>query len=206
MKIKVFADTICGWCYIGHTRLLQALKNFKDKTFFFEYAPFQLNPDMPKKGIKRQDYLKYKFGSKEAAKSMYDSMVKEALKENLKFNLEEIKITPNTNFSHILIKLAFSKNIGHEVLSKIFDAYFSKGENIGDRDILVKIGRSSNINEKEINDMFSSDKEINKINKSDILARSMGINGVPFFEINNKTYISGAQSSKNIIEAIKANL
>ena len=91
-------------------------------------------------------------------------------------------------------------------ISKIFDAYFSKGENIGDRDILVKIGRSSNINEKEINDMFSSDKEINKINKSDILARSMGINGVPFFEINNKTYISGAQSSKNIIEAIKANL
>jgi predicted DsbA family dithiol-disulfide isomerase len=105
-----------------------------------------------------------------------------------------------------LIKLAFSKNIGHEVLSKIFDAYFSKGENIGDRDILVKIGRSSNINEKEINDMFSSDKEINEINKSDIVARSMGINGVPFFEINNKTYISGAQSSKNLIEAIKANL
>ena len=206
MKIKVFADTICGWCYIGHIRLLQALKNFKDKTFFFEYAPFQLNPDMPKKGIKRQDYLKYKFGSKEAAKFMYDSMVKEALKENLKFNLEEIKITPNTNFSHILIKLAFSKNIGHEVLSKIFDAYFSKGENIGDRDILVKIGRSSNINEKEINDMFSSDKEINEINKSDIVARNMGINGVPFFEINNKTYISGAQSSKNLIEAIKANL
>ena len=68
MRIKVFADTICGWCYIGHTRLLQALKNFKNKAFFFEYAPFQLNPDMPKKGIKRQDYLKHKFGSKEAAK------------------------------------------------------------------------------------------------------------------------------------------
>ena len=206
MKIKVFADTICGWCYIGHTRLLKALKEFKNEPFIFEHIPFQLNPDMPKEGIKRQDYLKYKFGSKEAAKPMYDSMVKEALKENLKFNLEEIKITPNTNFSHILIKLAFSKNIGHEVLSKIFDAYFSKGENIGDRDILVKIGRSSNINEKEINDMFSSDKEINEINKSDIVARSMGINGVPFFEINNKTYISGAQSSKNLIEAIKANL
>jgi len=206
MKIKVFSDTICGWCYIGQTRLLKAVTNFKNISFDFEHVPFQLNPDMPGEGIKRNDYLEYKFGSKEAAKPMYDSMVKEALKENLKFNLEEIKITPNTNFSHILIKLAFSKNIGHEVLSKIFDAYFSKGENIGDRDILVKIGRSSNINEKEINDMFSSDKEINEINKSDIVARSMGINGVPFFEINNKTYISGAQSSKNLIEAIKANL
>lgn len=206
MKVKFFADTICGWCYIGHTRLLKALKNFNGETFSFEYAPFQLNPNMPKEGMQREDYLKYKFGSKEAAKPMYNNMVKEAFKENLKFNLEEIKITPNTNFSHILIKLAFSKNIGHEVLNKIFDVYFSKGKDIGDRDTLVKIGKSSNIDEKEIRDMFSSDKEINEINKSDIKARNMGINGVPFFEINNKTYISGSQSSANLIEAIKTNL
>ena len=161
---------------------------------------------MPIKGVNRQDYLNYKFGSKEAAKPMYDNMVEEALKENLKFNLEKIQITPNTNLSHILVKLAFSKNIGHEVLNKIFDAYFSKGENIGDANILVKIGKSSNVNEKEIYNAFSSTKEIKEINKSDIIARSLGINGVPFFEIDNKTYISGAQSSANLIEAIKANL
>jgi predicted DsbA family dithiol-disulfide isomerase len=161
---------------------------------------------MPKKGMNRQDYLKYKFGSVEAARPMYDNMVQEAQKENMNIDLQKIEITPNTNFSHILIKLAFSKNIGHEVLSKIFDAYFFKGQNIGDSDILIKIGKSSNINEKEIYDVFSSEKEINEINKSDVLARSMGINGVPFFEINNKTYISGAQSSANLIEAIRANL
>ncbi|MDA9091911.1 DsbA family oxidoreductase [Pelagibacteraceae bacterium] len=206
MRIKVFADTICGWCYIGHTRLLKVLNNFKTTAFIFEHVPFQLNPDMPKKGIKRQDYLKYKFGSKEAAKPMYDNMIQEALKENLRFDLEKIQITPNTKFSHILTKLAFSKNVGHEVLSKIFDAYFSNGENIGDRDTLIKIGKSSNIDEKKIYDAFSSEKEINEINKSDIMARSKGINGVPFFEINNKTSISGSQSSTNLIEAIKANL
>ena len=206
MRIKVFADTICGWCYISHTRFLKVVKNFKNKSFVFEHVPFQLNPDMPKKGIKRQDYLKYKFGSVEAAEPMYDNMVQEAQKENININLQKIEITPNTNFSHILIKLAFSKNTGHEVLSKIFEAYFSKGQNIGDRDVLVEIGKSSNINEKEIYDVFSSEKEINEINKSNIVARSKGINGVPFFEINNKTYISGAQSSANLIEAIKANL
>ena len=206
MKIKVFAETICGWCYIGHLRLLKALNAFKTTPFIFEHAAFQLNPDMPKEGINRQDYLKYKFGSKEAAKPMYDNMVKEAHKENLKFNLEKIEITPNTNFSHILTKLAFSKNIGHEVLSSIFDAYFVRGKNIGDTDVLIKIGKSNNINEKEIYDAFSSEKEINEIKKSDVIARSMGINGVPFFEINNKTYISGAQSSTNLIKAIKANL
>ena len=206
MKIKVFADTICGWCYIGHSRLLRALNNFENISFDLEHGPFQLNPDMPKKGISRLDYLKYKFGSKDAAETMYRNMVEEAQKENLKFNLEKIQITPNTNFSHILTKLAFSKNVGHEVLSKIFDAYFSKGENIGDKDVLVKIGKSSNMNEKEIYNVFLLENEIREINKSDAVARNMGVNGVPFFEINNKTYISGAQSSTNLIEAIKANL
>ena len=206
MKIKVFSDTICGWCYIGHTRLLKALKDFKNTPFVFEHIPFQLNPDMPKKGIGRLDYLKYKFGSREAAQPLYSSMTSEALKEGLRFNLNNIQVTPNTSLSHILTKLAFSKKIGHQVLNKIYDAYFSKGANIGDADILIEIGKSQNMSEKEIIDSFSSEEEINNINRSDSVARSMGINGVPFFQINNKTYISGAQTTANLIEAIKVNL
>ena len=206
MKIKVFADTICGWCYISHSRLLKALSNFENISFDVEHRPFQLNPDMPKEGIRRLDYLKTKFGSKEAAQPMYDSMVTEAMKENLKFNLDKIQVTPNTCLSHILTKLAFTKKIGYQVLSEIYNSYFSKGENIGDVDILISIGKSQNISEKEIIDSFSSDKEISDISKSNSIARSMGINGVPFFEINNKTYVSGAQSSANLIEAIKVNL
>ena len=206
MKIKVFADTICGWCYIGHSRLLRALKNFENISFDLEHGPFQLNPDMPKKGISRLDYLKHKFGSKDAAQPMYDSMTSEALKEDLKFNLDKISVTPNTNLSHILTKLAFSKKIGHQVLSEIYDAYFSKGADIGNADILIEIGKSQSMGEKEIIDSFSSEEETNNVNKNDNIARSMGINGVPFFEINNKTYVSGAQSTTNLIEAIKANL
>ena len=206
MKIKVFADTICGWCYIGHSRLLKALSSFKDVSFDLEHGPFQLNPEMPKKGISRLDYLKFKFGSKEAAKPMYDSMIAEALKENLKFNIDKIQITPNTSLSHILTKLAFSKKIGHQVISKIYNSYFSKGANIGDADILIEIGKSQNMSEKEIIDSFSSEEESNNINRSDVVARGIGINGVPFFEINNKTYISGVQSTANLIEAIKVNL
>ena len=81
-----------------------------------------------------------------------------------------------------------------------------KGVDIGNADELIKIGKSKNINEKEIIDAFSSDKEIDDINQNDTIARTMGINGIPFFEINNKTYISGAQSTVNLIEAIKVNL
>ena len=206
MKIKVFADTICGWCYIGHSRLLKAVRTFENIVFDFEHAPFQLNPDMPKQGMSRSDYLKHKFGSKELAQPMYDNMNTEADKEDLKFKLDSIQVTPNTKLSHILTKLAFKKKIGHKVLNDIYDAYFSKGIDIGNADELIKIGKSKNINEKEIIDVFFSDKEIDDINQNDTIARTMGINGVPFFEINNKTYISGAQSTVNLIEAIKVNL
>jgi len=206
MKIKVFADTICGWCYIGHSRLLNAVRTFENIVFNFEHAPFQLNPEMPKEGMRRLDYLKYKFGSKELAQPMYDNMNAEAIKENLKFKLDSIQVTPNTKLSHILTNLAFKKKIGHKVLNEIYDAYFSKGIDIGNADALIKIGKSKNINEKEIIDVFSSDKEISYINQNDTIARSMGFNGVPFFEIDNKTYISGAQSTANLIEAIKVNL
>jgi len=206
MKIKVFADTICGWCYIGHSRLLKAFSTFENITFDFEHKPFQLNPNMPKEGMRRLDYLKFKFGSREIAQPMYDSMASEAMKENLKFNLDKIKVTPNTSLSHILTRLAFTKKIGHQVLSEIYSSYFLKGANIGDADVLISIGKSNNISEKEIIDSFSSNKEISDINTKDSAARRMGINGVPFFEINNKTYISGAQSSANLIEAIKDNL
>ena len=206
MKIKVFADTICGWCYIGHSRLLKAVRTFENIVFDFEHAPFQLNPDMPKQGMSRSDYLKHKFGSKELAQPMYDNMHTEADKEGLKFKLDSIQITPNTKLSHILTKLAFKKKIGHKVLNDIYDAYFSKGIDIGNADELIKIGKSKNINEKEIIDVFFSDKEIDDINQNGTIARTMGINGVPFFEIDNKTYISGAQSTANLIEAIKVNL
>ena len=206
MKIKVYADTICGWCYIGHSRLVKAIGTFENVVFNFEHAPFQLNPDMPKEGMNRLDYLNYKFGSRELAQPMYDNMNIEAIKEDLKFKIDSIQVTPNTKLSHILTNLAFKKKNGHKVLKEIYDAYFSKGIDIGNADALIKIGKSKNINEKEIIDVFSSDKEISYINQNDTIARSMGFNGVPFFEIDNKTYISGAQSTANLIEAIKVNL
>ncbi|MEK9638191.1 MAG: DsbA family protein [Pelagibacteraceae bacterium] len=62
MDIKVYADTICGWCYIGHAKLAKAIEHFKEIRFNLLHSPFQLNPDMPSEGINRIDYLRYKFG------------------------------------------------------------------------------------------------------------------------------------------------
>lgn len=206
MKIKVFADTICGWCYIGHSRLKKALEEFKDVQFEIEHMPFQLNPDMPKEGIKRIDYLKYKFGGIEVARPMYERMAEEGKKEGLSFVFDKIILTPNTSLSHLLIKLAYRKKIGLKIINEIFKSYFQDGIDIGNINNLIKIGKKFNLEEKEIKDFLLSEVEMKKINLSDSDARSKGITGVPFFNINNNTYISGAQSTENLIEAIKTNL
>ena len=133
MKIKVFADTICGWCFIGQVRLNNALRKFPETKFEIEHVPFQLNPDMPKEGIERDKYLEIKFGGKKFAQPMYDQMTNEAKKEDLNFNLDKIMKTPNTVFSHLLIKLAEQSNVHNEIKEKIYQSYFIEGLDIGDK-------------------------------------------------------------------------
>jgi predicted DsbA family dithiol-disulfide isomerase len=204
MKIKVFADTICGWCFIGQVKLNKALKNFPQTTFVIEHVPFQLNPDMPIEGIDRNEYLQIKFGDEEFAQPMYSRMTEEANKEGLNFNLNNIKKTPNTVFSHLLIKLAEQTNIHNEVKEKIYHSYFIDGHNIGDKEILINIGKEFNIGKEIINNFFSIDN-IKKVNSFISIAKEKEINGVPFFEIGNDV-ISGAQSTANLEAIIKANL
>ena len=74
MKINVFADTICGWCFIGHINLNNTLKKFPKIKFDIHHIPFQLNPDMPAEGISRDKYLEIKFGGKDYATPMYENM------------------------------------------------------------------------------------------------------------------------------------
>lgn len=204
MIIKIFADTICGWCFIGQTKLNKALKSFPETKFEIEHIPFQLNPDMPTEGIDRNEYLQIKFGGKEFAQPMYDRMTEEANKEGLNFNLDNIKKTPNTVFSHLLIKLAEQTNVHNEVKEKIYHSYFIDGHNIGDKEILINIGKEFNINADVINNFFNL-KNIEEVNSYISVAREKEINGVPFFEIGTD-FISGAQSSANLESAIKSNL
>ena len=204
MIIKVFADTICGWCFIGQTKLNKALKNFPNTRFEIEHVPFQLNPDMPQEGIERDQYLKVKFGGKEFAQPMYNRMTEEAEKENLNFNLNNIKKTPNTVLSHLLIKLAERRNVQNQVKEKIYYSYFIEGLDIGNKEILINIATEFDIKESEVNNFFNPDN-VEKINSYIGIAKEKEINGVPFFEIG-KDVVSGAQSSVNLENLIKANL
>ena len=204
MKINVFADTICGWCFIGHTNLNIALKKFPSVEFDIKHIPYQLNPDMPKEGISRDKYLEIKFGGKNYANPMYENMKLKAKESGMNFNLDKIQKTPNTVLSHLLIILSEKLNLQNEIKEKIYRSYFIDGLDIGDIDVLLDIAKQNNIQENVVKD-FINENNIQNINSQISTAKEKNINGVPYFEIG-KDFISGAQSPKQLEEAIKANL
>ena len=204
MKINVFADTICGWCFIGHTNLKEALKKFPNLKFDVHHTPFQLNPDMPTEGISRDKYLEIKFGGKDYAASMYENMKLKAKESGLHFNFEKIKKTPNTVLSHLLINLSKQFNLQNEIIEKIYKSYFIDGLDIGDVNILTNIAKENNIPENVFTN-FINDKNTKNINSKILIAKEKGINGVPFFEIG-KDFISGSQSSIQLENVIKSNI
>ena len=204
MKINVFADTICGWCFIGHTNLNNALKKFPKNKFDIHHVPFQLNPDMPTEGISREKYLEIKFGGKDFAAPMYENMRLKAKESGLNFNLEKIKKTPNTVLSHLLINLSEKFNLQNEIKEKIYQSYFINGLDIGDINILIDIAKQNNISENAFKD-FINEKNIENVNSKILVAKEKDISGVPFFEMG-KDFISGAQSSIQLENVIKSNL
>ena len=204
MKINVFADTICGWCFIGHRNLNIALKKFPKVKFDIKHVPFQLNPDMPMEGISRDKYLEIKFGGKDYAAPMYENMRLKGNASDINLNLDKIKKTPNTVLSHLLIILSEQFNLQNEIKEKIYQSYFIDGLDIGNINILVDIAKKNNITENIFKD-FINEKNIELVNSNLSTAREKNISGVPFFEIG-KDFISGAQSSIQLENVIKANL
>ena len=204
MKVNVFADTICGWCFIGHRNLNTALKKFPKVKFDIKHVPFQLNPDMPAEGISRDKYLEIKFGGKDYAAPMYENMRLKANESGVNLNLDKIKKTPNTVLSHLLIILSEQFNLQNKIKEKVYQSYFIDGLDIGDINVLVDIAKEINIAENTVKD-FINEKNIELVNSKISIAREKNISGVPFFEIG-EDLISGAQSSIQLENTIKSNL
>ena len=204
MNINFFADTICGWCFIGHRNLNSALKKFPKIKFKIKHIPFQLNPDMPAEGILREKYLDIKFGGRNNAVPMYENMRIKAKESGIILNLDKIKKTPNTILSHLLIILSEQYNLENVIKEKIYQSYFVEGLDIGDKNILSNIAEETSI-KKETFEKFITQENINKINEKVKLAKDKKVFGVPYFEIG-KDFVSGAQNSIELEKIIKTNL
>ena len=209
IELDIFSDTVCPWCYIGKKRLENALNKYKNLEIKQTWRPFQLNPGMPPDGMDRQEYLISKFGSSDAAKTVYENIYEEGVKEGINFNFDLIEVTPNSFNSHRLLALGYQADIQEKVLDDLFESYFLHGKDIGDPNILLQIAIKHNIDAEEFKSYLSDQENIEPLANEEIQAKKMGINSIPTFIVNKQIVINGAQTSENfelIFEKLKARI
>ena len=196
MRIDIYSDTICPWCYIGKANLERALEAEADHPFIVEWHPFQLNPEMPVGGMDRRAYLENKFGGKDRAIQAYLPVVEHAKKAGLDINLEAIARTPNTLNAHRLIHWAGIEGRQTPVVAALFSAYFKKGRDIGDHDVLADIADMAGMDAALVRRLLKTDEDTQNIRDRDAHARNMGVNSVPTFIVASQHAVPGAQSTE----------
>lgn len=193
VKLDIISDPICPWCFIGKTYLDRALAARPDHPFVIEWHPFQLNPEMPAGGMDRRAYLEHKFGGREGAVKVYGQIAQTAEAAGLEIDFGAIKRTPNTIDAHRLIHWAGIEGRQTPVVSKLFEAYFQQGRDIGDREVLSDIADSVEMDAAVIRKLLDSDADVADIRARDAHSRQMGISGVPTFIVAQQHALPGAQ-------------
>ena len=193
ITLDIYSDTICPWCYLGLVKLKFAIKEFSHINFELIWRPFQLNPDIPKEGIERQKYLELKFGGKNNAKKIYQSIHDEGLKNDIYFQFDKIRKTPNSFFSHKLLALAYKFKKQTPVVETLFYNYFIEGVDIGEVKELEKIAKQHNIFDDKIFGYLNSDIDNESLLSEQNHAKELGIKGVPCFIVNKELVLFGAQ-------------
>lgn len=196
VKLDIISDPICPWCYIGKTRLDEALAEHPDHPFTIEWHPFQLNPDMPESGMDRREYLETKFGGKEGAVRAYAPVVQAAEEAGLKIDFEGMQRTPNTIDAHRLIHWAGIEGRQTAAVSALFKAYFEDARDIGDHEVLADIADGIEMDAAVVAKLLASDADVEDIRKRDVHSREMGVNSVPTFIVAGQHAVPGAQSAE----------
>lgn len=193
IRLDIFSDPICPWCYIGKARLQRALEARPNHPFLIQWHPFQLNPDMPADGMDRRAYLEAKFGGKEGAIQAYLPVVQAAEDSGLEINLEAITRTPNTLNAHRLIQWAGLEEKQNAMVDRLFKAYFVEGKDLGDLEVLADLAAEAGMERDVVARLLASDADGEEISARDADARAKGVNSVPTFVISNQHVVPGAQ-------------
>jgi predicted DsbA family dithiol-disulfide isomerase len=205
MKIDIWSDIMCPFCYIGKRKLECALKDFEHKDQVeIVWHSFQLDPNMttqPGKSI--QQYLAERKGqSIEWSLKVHAQVAQSASAEGLKYNFDKAVIA-NSFDAHRLIHLAQKRGMGGAAKEALLKAYFTDGKNISDHNTLMQIGIDLGLRVVEIGEVLNSNAYANEVKEDMEQANALGVNGVPFFVLDDKYAISGAQPAEVFLNGLR---
>lgn len=195
VKIAVISDVVCPWCYLGKRRLERALAETGVEAEV-TWLPYELNPDMPAEGMARADYRTRKFGAERSAE-LDAQMQERGDGEGVTFAFDKMTRTPNTRRAHALIAKAGEMGLGNEMAEELFRAYFEDGADVGDTATLVSSATSVGMDETTARSIIDDESIRDEIAALEARATQMGVSGVPFFIIEEKFAVSGAQPTEN---------
>ncbi|MBZ4037580.1 DsbA family oxidoreductase [Flavobacterium sp. 17A] len=205
MKIEIWSDIMCPFCYIGKRQLETALSVFPNNDFEIEWKSFQLDPTItaqPDTDV--YTFLAERKGmSIEQSKEMHKGVAERAKSVGLDYNFDKAVISNSLN-AHRIIQLAKTKNMGDRMEEIFFKAYFTDGQDLNNGLTLIKLGIQAGLTENEVREVLESDDLFLKEVQADIKeAEAIGVQGVPFFVFDRKYAVSGAQPIETFVNTIQ---
>ena len=193
VRLDIFSDPVCPWCYVGKANLDRALADQPDPPFTILWHPFQLNPDMPAGGVDKRRYLEEKFGGKGRVDAVHDRLREVAREAGLPLNPDIPQRIPNTLDAHRLIHWAGIEGRQSQVVSALFQAYWAEGRDIGAPQVLADIAAACGMDRAATLRLLQSDADASDLIARDRDARAKGVTAVPTFLIAQHYVVSRAQ-------------
>jgi predicted DsbA family dithiol-disulfide isomerase len=193
MRIDIYSDTVCPWCYLGKRRFELALAARPQYEARVTWRPFELNPELPAEGVERGAYLTARIGSPERVAEVQAEIERQGAASGIEFRFDLIERVPNTRRSHLLIAHAARFGRQTAVKERLMRAYFQEGCDIGDIEVLVRLGVESGLAEHESRSALVLREGQDGVIAAERHAAVLGITGVPTFVFDGQYTISGAQ-------------
>jgi len=204
IKVEIWSDVMCPWCYIGKRRFEAALKQFEHRDeVLMVWKSYLLNPAMKTDtSISISQYLaNVKGWTLDFAIEMGDKVSAIAKQDGLDYHMDKV-VVANSFDAHRLIQLAKDKAKADEMEERLFKAYFTEGVNIADHDSLVNLATEVGLDQREVAKMLETDDYANAVRLDVYEAQQMQSRSVPFFLINGKYGISGAQAPEVFLQLL----
>ncbi len=198
LLVEVVYDLVCPWCYLGVRRLFRTMRRRPDLLFELSWRPFLLNPDMPRSGMARSDYVIRKFGGEDRARRLYASITEIGAAEGIEFRFDRIRRTPSSVEAHRLVRWAVLQGRSDELAEALFAAHFTDGLDIGDHLVLRDIAANTGLDAHATAAFLRSDEDVDTVHADNLRAHRLGINGVPCFVVAGRHAIAGAQEPEVI--------
>jgi predicted DsbA family dithiol-disulfide isomerase len=202
MRIDIYSDTVCPWCFLGKRRFELALAQRPYLEPRVTWRPFELNPDMPWEGVERAAYLTAKVGGPDRVAALEEALTQQGEAIGVRFRFDLIKRMPNSRRSHLLIAHAARYGLQARVKDRVMQAYFEEGSDIGDLDELVRLGVEVGLGEREARAALVLREGQDGVVAAERHAGTLSITSVPTYIFDGQYTLAGAQEPSNMVRIL----